>query len=143
MATRAKTRSARKVADSYLNLVLKLPLASIKSAEQYQRAQAMIDGLVTKGKLDRGERMYLDALSDLLAAYEDVEYPVPSASDGDMLRHLLDAKDLSDLELHKRTGIPKATIADILSGKKSFTRPMVRVLSRFFKVDPSVLSSHL
>jgi HTH-type transcriptional regulator / antitoxin HigA len=143
MATRTKARATSKVADSYLNLVLTLPLASIKSGAQYQRAQAMIDRLVTKRKLDRGERMYLDALSDLLAAYEDIKYPVPAASDADMLRHLLDAKNVSDLELHRRTGIPKGAIADILAGKKPFTRPLVRTLSRFFKVDPTVLSSHL
>lgn len=143
MPTKTKARRKRKIADSYLDLILELPLASIKSEEQYRRAQTMIDRLVTKGRLDRGERMYLDALSDLLAAYEDVQYPVAAASDADMLRHLMDANDLGEIELHERTGIPRGTLSDVLAGKKNFTRAMVRTLSRFFKVHASVLSSHL
>ena len=31
-----------------------------------------MDRLLAKGKLDYGEEMYLDALSDLVATYEDV-----------------------------------------------------------------------
>ena len=39
--------------------------------------------------------MYLDALSDLVAAYEDEHYPIEPASDADMLRHLMEAKGVT------------------------------------------------
>jgi hypothetical protein len=45
-----------------------------------------------QGKLDEGEEMYLDALSDLVGAYEDEHYAIKPASDADMLRHLMEAK---------------------------------------------------
>ena len=61
-----KTRR-RKIADSYLDLIVECPLVSIKSEEQLDAAQDMMDRLLAKGPLDDGETMYLDALSDLVA----------------------------------------------------------------------------
>jgi HTH-type transcriptional regulator/antitoxin HigA len=83
--------------------------------------------------------MYLDALSDLVAAYEDVHYPIAPASDADMLRHLMDAKGITQAELHRQTGLGKSTISEVLAGKKPFSKAMIRTLAGFFKVDPSVL----
>ena len=143
MATKTKTRRNRKVADSYFKLIVELPLTSIKSQEQLNVAQAMVDRLATKGALDDGEELYLDALSDLLAAYEEVHYPILPASDADMLRHLMDAKDVTQVELHRQAGIPKSTISEVLAGKKRFSKAMIRTLADYFNVDTSVLASNL
>src|SRR5947199_7910443 len=61
--------------DSYLGLISEFPLASIKSEAHLAEAQKVMDELLAKGKLDGGEEMYLDALSDLAAAYEDTHHP--------------------------------------------------------------------
>ena len=143
MATKTKTNRRQKIADSYLSLVMECPLISIRSENQFAAAQAMIDRLLTQGKLDDGEEMYLDALSDLVAAYEDVHYPIAPASDADLLRHLMEAKGVTQVELHRQTGIPKSTISEILAGKKSFSKTLIRTLADFFKVDTSVLASNL
>jgi HTH-type transcriptional regulator / antitoxin HigA len=60
-----------------------------------------------------------------------------------MLRHLMDAKDVTQAELHRRTGIPKSTISEVLAGKKTFSRGLIRTLADFFQVDISVLASNL
>ena len=143
MATKTKTVRRRKVADSYLELVMKCPLASIKTESQLAVAQAMIDRLLTQGKMDDGEEMYLDALSDLVAAYEDVHCPIAPASDADMLRHLMEAKGVTQVELHRGTGIPKSTVSEVLAGKKPFSKTLIRTLADFFQVDTSVLASNL
>ena len=143
MATKTKTTRRRKVADSYLELVMECPLASIKTESQLAVAQAMIDRLLTQGKMDDGEEMYLDALSDLVAAYEDVHCPIAPASDADMLRHLMEAKGVTQVELHRGTGIPKSTVSEVLAGKKPFSKTLIRTLADFFQVDTSVLASNL
>ena len=143
MATKTKTVRRRKVADSYLELVMECPLASIKTESQLAVAQAMIDRLLTQGKMDDGEEMYLDALSDLVAAYEDVHCPIAPASDADMLRHLMEAKGVTQVELHRGTGIPKSTVSEVLAGKKPFSKTLIRTLADFFLVDTSVLASNL
>jgi HTH-type transcriptional regulator / antitoxin HigA len=128
--------------DSYLELVIAFPLASIKSDEQLQEAQKVMDQLLERGELDEGEEMYLDALSDLVAAYEDEHYAIAPASDADMLRHLMEAKQITQAELSRETSIPKSTISEVLAGKKPFSRQMIRKLAEYFRVDGSVLAAN-
>ena len=143
MATKTKPRVGKKTVDSYFNLVVECPLVSIKSKAQFKDAQAMLDRLLTQGRLDDGEEMYLDALSDLVATYEDLHYSIAPASDADMLRHLMEAKGVNQIELHRQTGIPKSTISEVLAGKKPFSKTLIRTLADFFNVDTSVLASNL
>ena len=131
--------------DSYLELVMVFPLASIKSDEQFREAQKVMDQLLSRGGLDDGEEMYLDALSDLAAAYEDEHYAIEPASDADMLRHLMEAKGVTGVtqaQLSRETTIPKSTISEILGGKKPFSRQMIRKLADYFGVDASVLAAN-
>jgi HTH-type transcriptional regulator/antitoxin HigA len=128
--------------DSYLELVMAFPLASIKSQEQLQEAQEVMDQLLARSELDDGQEMYLDALSDLVAAYEDEHHAIGPASDADMLRHLMEAKGVSQAQLSKETTIPKSTISEILAGKKPFSRQIIRKLADYFGVDASVLAAN-
>jgi HTH-type transcriptional regulator / antitoxin HigA len=139
---KAKTRRSRRIPATYFQLVAEFPLVSIKSEKQFHAAQAMIDGLLIKGKLDSGEETYLDALSDLLAAYEDVHYPIAPANDAEMLKFLMDAKGVDKGTLQRQSGVPGSTIGEILAGKKSLTPSLVRILSDYFQVNPSVLASN-
>lgn len=128
---------------TYLKLVAEFPLVSIRSEKQLDAAQAVLDSLMARGRLEPGEEMYVDALSDLVAAYEDDHYPIEPASDADMLRHLLEAKGVTQAELHRQTNIPKSTISEVLAGKRRFSRSMIRTLAAFFQVDASVLAGNL
>jgi HTH-type transcriptional regulator/antitoxin HigA len=128
--------------DSYMELVLAFPLASIKSDEQLQEAHRVMDQLLARGELDDGEEMYLDALSDLVATYEDEHYAIEPASDADMLRHLMEAKRVTQAQLSRDTAIPKSTISEVLAGKKPFSRQMIHKLAVYFRVDVSVLAAN-
>ena len=129
--------------DRYLELVLAFPLASIKSKEHLDAAQEVMDRLLAQGDLEDGKEMYLDALSDLVAAYEDQHYPIAAASDADMLRHLMEAKVISQAHMSRETGIAKSTISEVLAGKRAFSRQMIRKLAGYFKVDVSILAANL
>jgi HTH-type transcriptional regulator/antitoxin HigA len=143
MATKTQFQLKGKFRDSYLALVQTFPLASIKSEEHLSAAQEVADRLLAKGMLDDGEEMYLDALGDLIASYEDEHHPIPPASDADMLRHLLEAKGVTQAQLSRDTQIPKSTISEVLSGKKPFSRQIIRKLAKYFKVDVSVLAANI
>ncbi len=143
MTTKTKFGLKGKARDSYLELVSAFPLASIKSDEHLREAQGVMDRLLATGRLDHGEEIYLDALSDLAAAYEDQQHAIEPASDADMLRHLMEAKGVSQVQLHRDTGIAKSTISEVLAGKKPFSRQIIRKLADYFKVDVSVLAGNL
>jgi len=143
MATKTRFGLKRKDRDSYLELVLAFPLASIKSDKHLAAAQKVMDRLLTKGDLDDGETMYLDALSDLVAAYEDAHHAIQPASDADMLRHLLEARGITQAQLSRDTGLAKSSISEVLAGKKPLSRQMIRKLAAYFNVDVSVLAANL
>ena len=131
------------VRERYLELVAEFPLTSIKSEAHLSAAQLAMDRLLAKGQLSEGETMYLDALSDLVAAYEDAHHAIPPASDADMLRHLMEAKGVTQSQLSGETHIAKSTISEILHGKRAISRPMIRKLAEYFRVDISVLAANL
>ena len=143
MTTKTKFGLKGKDRDSYLERVLAFPLSSIRSEEHFDEAQKEMDRLLAKGELDEGEETYLDALSDLVGVYEDEHHAIEPASDADMLRHLLEAKGVTQAQLSQRAGIAKSTISEVLAGKKPFSRQMIRKLADFFEVDVSVLAGNL
>lgn len=143
MATKTNFGLRRKDRDSYLELVLAFPLASIKSDERLGEAHKVMDRLLAQGELHDGEEMYLDALSDLVAAYEDAHHAIKPASDADTLRHLIEAKGVTQAQLSKATGLAKSSISEVLSGKKPFSRRMIRKLADYFNIDVSVLTANL
>lgn len=143
MATKMQYRLKGKSKDSYLELVLEFPLASIRSDEHLSEAQKVMDFLLARGTLNGGEETYLDALSDLVGAYEDDHHAIQPASDAEMLQHLLDAKGITQAELSRATNLPKSTISEVLNGKKRFSRQMLRKLADYFQVDVSVLAANL
>lgn len=143
MATRTQFRLKGKCRDSYMELVVDFPLASIKSEDHLAEAQRVMDGLLAGEKLDEGEVTYLDALSDLVGSYEDEHHAISSASDADMLRHLMDAKGVSRMQLSRDTGIPKSTISEVLAEKKQFSRRLIRRLADYFCVDAAVLAANI
>lgn len=143
MAAKTKFGLKRKDQDSYLELVRAFPLSSIRSDEHLSEAMKVMDRLLAKGKLSEGEETYLDALSDLVAVYEDEHQKIEPASDADMLRHLLEAKGVTQAQLSQEAGIAKSTISEVLGGKRPFSRQMIRKLADYFQVDISVLASNL
>lgn len=143
MAVKSKFGLTGKHRDSYLELVLAFPLSSIRSDEHIEEAQKVVDRLLAMGKLDRGEETYLDALSDLVAVYEDEHHAIEPATDADLLDHLLEAKGVTQARLSQEAGIAKSTISEVLAGKKPFSRRMIRKLAEYFQVDVSVLAHNL
>ncbi|HEY5315867.1 MAG TPA: helix-turn-helix domain-containing protein [Pirellulales bacterium] len=129
--------------DTYLKLIQELPLVSIKSEEHLDAAQAMIDRLTNQKKLDGGEQAYLDALCDLVVVYEDQYHQIPAASDADLLRHLMEAKGVTQVQLHKEAGLAKSGISEVLAGKKPFSRGMIGALAAYFHVPTSVFVANI
>ncbi len=69
----------RSCRDSYLELVRVFPLASVKSDEHLQESSER-DGPASCQGPAEPRQMYLDALSDLVAAYEDQHHAIGPAS---------------------------------------------------------------
>lgn len=125
---------------AYLALVRRVPLRPIRSDADLDVAVATIDALLDRDDLNTGEQDYLDVLSDLVHRYEHEEHPMPPLSDAEMLKHLLEARGISQTQLAQSTDIAESTISAVLSGKRDLSRRHISKLSRYFGVEPNVFS---
>ncbi len=124
--------------EKYLKLVHRRPLLPIRSDKDLANAIRVIDSLIDRPSLSRGEQDYLDVLSDLVEAYETEHDPMPQVPDDRMLRHLLEAKGVSQAEVARATGIATPTISAVLNRERRLTRKQIGLLSAYFHVEPGV-----
>ena len=131
----------RKALDDYLELVRQVPLRPIRSEKGLDRAIAMINLLLDRDRLSFAEEDYLDVLSDLVERYEDQVHPIPHAADWEMLRFLIDQKEVTQAEVARATGIRESRISEVLSRKRKLTRTQITKLAAYFRVSPAVFLS--
>ncbi len=124
---------------SYLQLVRAFSLRPLRSQAELDRAVKIIDALLDQETLGPDERDYLDVLGLLVESFEEETCPLDEPlSDADMLRHLLDAKDVTQAALARATGIPESVVSEVLAGKRRLNRRHIEKLSRYFAVSPNV-----
>lgn len=126
---------ARKQPDTYFDLVRQFPLIHIRDDKHLSAAQDMIDQLLQRD-LDQGSQDYLDVLTDLVESYEDEHYPMPEASEADVLRELMRGRGLSQPKLARAVSISQSTISAVLSGVRTLTKEQVVALAKYFNVSP-------
>jgi HTH-type transcriptional regulator/antitoxin HigA len=129
-----------KVKDRYFELVRRFPLRPIRSDEELDEAVRMVDSLLDRGDLAPEEKDYLEVLGDLVEQYEGDAYPMPPVSDAEMLRHLIEAKGVSQTQISDATGIADSTISEVLKGKRSLNRNHIGKLARYFNVSAEVFA---
>lgn len=123
--------------DSYFALVKKFPLTHIRDRRHLSQAVEVVDKLLQRN-LDRGSQEYLDALSDLVASFEEEHTSIPDASESDVLRELWRSSGHTQVQLAKLVGIAQSTLSAILGGEREMTKGHMVALGRFFNVPPSV-----
>jgi len=120
--------------DSYLDLVKKFPLKTLKSDDEHDQACEIIDTLMGC-ELDHGAGDYLDALIVFVTKYENEHDPIPDdMTPQQAVRALMEANRLNQADIGKIIGSEPA-VSMFLSGKRSLSKRQARLLSERFKVD--------
>lgn len=130
----AEKTAVPKLPPSYFKLVRQFPLLHIRDDDHLDAAQAVLNRLLGED-LDEGGREYLDALTDLVEAYEDEHVPMGDASASDVLAELMRSNGLSAAELGKKVKIPAATLSAVLAGERSLTKTQVAALAGYFGIS--------
>jgi HTH-type transcriptional regulator / antitoxin HigA len=136
---KSKTHSSKGL-DGYLELIQAFPLRPIRSERELDRAVHVINALLDRNRLTSAEEDYLEVLSDLVQRYEDKHHQIPTAdlTDAEMLGHLLEAKDVTQAQVARATGIRESRISEVLSGKRQLTRMQIGKLAAYFGASPAV-----
>jgi HTH-type transcriptional regulator / antitoxin HigA len=129
-----KSNKAKVSRDLYLDWIRAFPLRPIRSDKELSEALGVIDRLLDQARLASEERDYLDVLSNLVERYEREQHPMPAVSDAQMLRHLIDAKGVAQVQVARATGIAESTISAVLAGHRRLNREHIEKLARYFHV---------
>jgi HTH-type transcriptional regulator/antitoxin HigA len=78
------------------------------------------------------------ALAIFVEKYEDEHYPIPPVSGVEMLRHLIEERQLTQSDVAAGTGLANSTVSEILAGKRRLHLKHIEALARFFQVKPAV-----
>jgi HTH-type transcriptional regulator/antitoxin HigA len=110
----------------------------IRDETDYDNAIEMLDSLVGF-KLNEDQLDYVEVMSTLVGAYEDVYYPIDTsdARGLDMLKFLLEQNGMTASDLGVLLG-NRSLGSKILRGERELSKAHLRILSKRFKVDAGI-----
>ena len=118
-------------------------MAKIETQAQYEATMARIDELLKvvdeNTPLDDKNSVELVLLSNLVADYEDVHYPVKSPTLVDVLKLRMYEMGLSQAALAARLEMNQSKISEILAGKSEPTLKQARKMSMALHISPAVV----
>ncbi len=123
---------------SYFELLCQAQPEIISDDRAHQRALRTVDMLMKKSRLTKAEGKLLDLLAKLVDDYEETIYPTPDVPPARILRHLIDAKQTTQAELARQTGVSRSTISEVLKGKRSISVENAFRLAKYFHVEPTL-----
>ncbi len=76
--------------------------------------------------------IFAKSMTDAVEKYESHAVQMPAVSDVEMLRHLIEANDLTQTKLAEETGIAMSTVSAILHGKRKMNVSHIRAFAKRF-----------
>lgn len=129
----------RKIKDSYFEMVKEFPLRKITGAGEHLQALAVVARFAGRDKIDEGIVDYLGVLTDLIAAYEKrAGHAIDTSEIGaaDVVRHLMAENNLTISGLAREIGVGQSNLSEMLSGKREWSKAVIRGLSERFSLNP-------
>jgi antitoxin component HigA of HigAB toxin-antitoxin module len=130
---------ARPIKDSYLDLIKEFPLRKLGNADEHREALAVFFRFAGRKKLDQGIVDYLDILADIISDYERLaNYVVDTSkvSPAEVVRHLMNENGLTISGLARELGVGQSNLSEILSGKREWSKNVIRALCQRFFLNP-------
>jgi HTH-type transcriptional regulator/antitoxin HigA len=134
---KAKFRKPARTGDTYMELVRRFPLKTIKNDHEHEDATNVISELMGRD-LDGGAGDYLDALLVLVNKYEDEHHAIDETmTPQQALRSLMASNTLSQADIGRIIGSESA-VSMFLSGDRDLSKAQIKKLADRFKVDASL-----
>lgn len=121
---------------SYKELLQTVVPRPISSDRAYKRAMRQIEQLMRQPKTTRAEGDMIELLATLIEQYEIRQgYTDPVLSPRDRLAGLMEAHEMTQTELSRRSRVPRTTINEILCGRRSISKTNAVRLAKLFQVS--------
>jgi HTH-type transcriptional regulator / antitoxin HigA len=123
--------------DRYIELLNTFPPRPIKTEEDLEVTQSVVNSLIDQGKLSQDEKDYLNLLGTLIYEYEEAQDIVPDIFGVELLKVLI-----AELNLRQKDLVSifktESIVSDVLNGKRQLTVEHIQGLADFFHVSPAV-----
>lgn len=124
-------------ATEYRELLVRFLPHPIRSDTDYRRSLVQLERLM-EPRPTAARSQLIEVLAMLIERYESRDHPTPECNSADVLKNLLDAKGVSPAGVAKATGIPPATISNVLARRRGISKANAVVLGKYFGVSAAV-----
>ncbi len=121
----------------YAGLLSKTLPHVIHTEDENERCIAELETLLTKSNRTPEELRLAELLTLLIQDFENKHYALPAASPLDIVRHLMDANGLRQVDMKDVFGSPSVA-SEVLNGKRDFSKAHIDRLSKRFHVSPEI-----
>lgn len=137
MPARVKSDN-RRVRDSYMELIRRLPLRPVKNDAEHEQAVGIIGELLGR-ELEGGASDYLDTLILLVNKYEDENHSPKGdhLSPQEAVKAIMKANDMSQGQMGRIIGSESA-LSMFLNGERELSKAHIKALVARFRVDASL-----
>jgi HTH-type transcriptional regulator/antitoxin HigA len=123
-----------KLPGRFEDLVRLMPPQAIMDDMHYENTIEMIDRLMARRKLSKGQEIYLETLVQLVQAYEASHHAIEPPKGIDALKLILEEHGMSASGLARLLGVHPSMGSKILKGERALTVDHLKLLSARFKV---------
>jgi HTH-type transcriptional regulator/antitoxin HigA len=124
-------------ATEYRQLLTKYAPQPIRSQETYEQALAQLEKLMVP-RPNAARSLLIEVLATLIEKYESREYPTPEVAPAEMLAKLLVTKGVKPADVARTTGIPTATLSNVLAQRRGISKQNAFKLGEYFGLSPIV-----
>lgn len=121
----------------YRQLLTKYAPQPIHSQDAYEQALAQLEKLMVP-RPNAARSMLIEVLATLIEKYESREYPTPEVAPAEMLARLLATKGVRPADVARKTGIPTATLSNVLAHRRGISKQNAFKLGEYFGLSPIV-----
>jgi HTH-type transcriptional regulator / antitoxin HigA len=124
-------------AQSYTNLLIRYQPKPIATEAENEAAIALAQNLEHLAQRTPEEDLFLELLITLIEKFEREHYPILSESGESIMQHLMEARELEEVDLVPILGT-KAAVTKILTHQRQIRWDEALMLADFFHVDASL-----
>ncbi|UKO97258.1 helix-turn-helix domain-containing protein [Nostoc sp. UHCC 0870] len=125
--------------ESYGKLLAEYQPRTINTEKENEQAIKLALTLEHRPNLTPEEETLLALLVTLIEKFEETHYPIPQGTSHSMLRHLIDARDMTPEALAEVIGSVEV-VREIVNGDRPINPAEAQLLADYFHVDASLFT---